>query len=339
MMLKLNHLMYGLGAGLWLSVASVAMAKAPAETSPETSADTNQSPGLVQSIQGEIEGEANGIARAYFIQLGEKTSPLDIGFRSEVFLKEGAGGTQELERILMTAYIPESYPDGMIIDFRANFRKHFEELGYFVIFGPEPGPAVTSAPLFDFRVRRIHPPWTGETATSALIAAQKPPKALIQIFGGRVDLEGIKAIVAPFWGEITGMMGRMGTAEFSMVAGAGAAIAFVLLVMIALAPLRILRRRQQAHMRYRQYPPQRVRTALPAPGEPPLFNSGYREVESNRIDPQVERIRATMAQMGIKEVLEILRNLDPHYRDQVLAGLNVHKSIKSRIEKALNQDS
>ena len=150
MMLKLNHLMYGLGAGLWLSVASVAMAKAPAETSPETSADTNQSPGLVQSIQGEIEGEANGIARAYFIQLGEKTSPLDIGFRSEVFLKEGAGGTQELERILMTAYIPESYPDGMIIDFRANFRKYFEEQGYFVVFGPEAGPAVTSAPVFDF---------------------------------------------------------------------------------------------------------------------------------------------------------------------------------------------
>ena len=335
MMLKLNHLMCGLGAGLWLSVAPFAVAQAPAETI----AETNQVPALLQSIQGEIEGEANGIARTYFIQLGEKTTPKDIGFRSEVFLKEVSGGAQELERILMTAYIPESYPDGMIIDFRANFRKYFEEQGYFVVFGPEAGPAVTSAPVFDFRVRRIHAPWAGETATTALIASQKPPRALIQLFGGRIDLEGMKAIWAPLWGEMTGMVGRMGTLEFSMVAGASAAIAFLLLVMIALAPLRILRRRQQAQMRYRQYPPQRIRAALPAPGEPPLFNSGYREAESNHVDPQVERIRATMAQMGIKDVLEILRNLDPHYRDQVLAGLNVHKSIKSRIEKALNQGS
>ncbi|NBQ54358.1 MAG: hypothetical protein EBU49_12380, partial [Proteobacteria bacterium] len=126
---RLNHLIYGLGAGLWLSVAPVAMAQDSTEKSAEASADTSQIPALLQSIQGEIEGEANGIARAYFIQLGEKASPHDIGFRSEVFLKVGAGGTQELERILMTAYIPESYPDGMIIDFRANFRKHFEEQG------------------------------------------------------------------------------------------------------------------------------------------------------------------------------------------------------------------
>ncbi len=325
MMLNFNHLICGLGAGLWLSVAPVAMA----QVSAETTANPSQLPILVQSIQGEIEGEANGIARTYFIQLGENAAPHDIGFRSEVFLKDGTGGTQELQRVLMTAYIPESYPDGMIIDFRANFRKHFEEQGYVVVFGPESSPVITSAPLFDFRVRRIHPPWTGETATTALMAAQKPPRALIQIFGGKVDIEGIKGI--------TDMMSGMGTAEFSIVAGAGAAIAFVLLVMIALAPLRILRRRQQAQMRYRQYPPQRVRVALPAAGEPPLFRSGYREAESKPIDPQVERIRAAMAQMGIKDVLEILRNLDPHYRDQVLAGLNVHKSIKARIEKALNQ--
>ncbi len=320
-MLNLHHWMTGIVAGLWLSIAPLAGA---------------QSNSLVTSIQGEIEGEANGIARAYFIHLGEKVAPQDIGFRAEVFLKDGPAGAQELERILMTAYIPESYPDGMIIDFRGSFRKHFEEQGYAVVFGPDPVPSIATAPLFDLRVRRLNPPGTLENV-SALAAAHQPPPALIQILGGKLNFNGMKAIVTPIWSQMIGMLGRIGKSEFSVIAGAGAAMAIVLIVMIALAPLRILRRRQQSQMRYRQYPAQRVRVSLPAPGEPPLFNSGYREAHSNGVDPEVERIRATMAQMGIKEVLEILRNLDPQYRDQVLAGLNVHKSIKSRIEKALNQ--
>ncbi len=335
-------LLIGLGMSLGLAPTwSLAASAAPS--------------GLVQAIQSEIDGEANSIARGYFIQLGEKIAPEDIGFRSEVFLRNAAGGSagaagsQTLERILVTAYIPESYPDGMIIDFRAKFRKHFEEQGYVVVFGPEATQVDTTAspaaPWFDFRVRRAPPPWLGEAAPvlSTSLAAtaqggrQMAPKALIQLFGGRVDLDGIKAVFAPLWSQVTGTLQSMGKAELSLVAGAGAAVAFILLVMIALAPLRILRRRQQAQMRYRQYPQRRVSGVLPMPGEPPLFTSGYREdLGGSRVDPEVERIRSAMAQMGIKEVLEILRNLDPHYRDQVLAGLNVHKSIKARIEKALN---
>ena len=306
-------------------------------------------PALLQAIQMEIDGEAQGIARSYFIEMGEKTPPPDIGFRSEAFLKDGPGGAQEIERILMTAYIPESYPDGMILHFRKNFRKHFEEQGYAIVFGPEPanpvaatqveaGQIVKVAPVFDFRIRRIPPPWLNEKGTdlAALAAAAKPPRALIEFFGGRVDASGIKEATKPLRDRIASSFSGLGSTELSVVAGAGAAMAFVLLMMVALAPLRILRRRQAAQMRHRQYPAAaRARVALPPAGEPPVFKSGYREVEASAVDPQVERIRATMAQMGIKEVLEILRNLEPRYRDQILQGLNVHKSIKSRIEKAL----
>lgn len=301
-------------------------------------------PGLLQAIQMEIDGEAQAIARAYFIEMGEKSTPSDIGFKSEAFLKDGPAGAQEIERILMTAYVPESYPDGMILHFRKNFRKHFEEQGYAIVFGPEPanpvpaGESVRSAPVFDFRIRRIAPPWLNDRGSdlSSLAAAATPPQAMIKLFGGRVDTTGIKAAFEPLRQRISSAFGTLGATELSVVAGAGAAMAFVLLLMVALAPLRILRRRQAARTRHRQYPASaRARAALPPAGEPPVFKSGYREVETPRVDPQVERIRAAMAQMGIKEVLEILRNLEPQYRDQVLQGLNVHKSIKSRIEKAL----
>gem|GEM_PF-1623895 len=306
-------------------------------------------PALVQAIQMEIDGEAQGIARSYFIEMGEKSPPSDIGFRSEAFLKDGPGGAQEIERILMTAYVPDSYPDGMILHFRKNFRKHFEEQGYTIVFGPEPanhpvvaqadvGQTMKTAPIFDFRIRRIPPPWLNQKGAdlAPLTVAAKQPRALIEFFGGRVDASGIDELTKPLRARITSTFSGLGTTELSVVAGAGAAMAFVLLLMLALAPLRILRRRQAAQMRYRQYPAAvRARASLPPAGEPPVFKSGYREVEAPGVDPQVERIRATMAQMGIKEVLEILRNLEPRYRDQILQGLNVHKSIKSRIEKAL----
>ena len=235
----------GLGMSLGMSLGLAPTWSLAASAAPS---------GLVQAIQSEIDGEANGIARGYFIQLGEKIAPEDIGFRSEVFLRSAAGGSsgaagsQTLERILVTAYIPESYPDGMIIDFRAKFRKHFEEQGYVVVFGPEATQVDTSAssaaPWFDFRVRRAPPPWLGEAAPvlSTSLAAtgqggrEMTPKALIQLFGGRVDLDGIKAIFAPLWSQVTGALRGMGKAELSLVAGAGAAVAFILLVMIALAP-------------------------------------------------------------------------------------------------------
>ena len=277
-------------------------------------------PTMQSAVQAEIVRESNELALDYFKQMGGRSAPADIGFRSEVILKEGAGSVPAIERILVTAFVPDHYPDGMIVDFRAAFRKHFEEQGYAVVFGPGHA-ATSSAPLFDLRFRRTAMP-VAETASTSIA--------------------DVKAVVSPFVSQAVAPLRNLGKTEMTMIAGAGALVALILLCMVALAPLRILRRRQQAQQRYRQYPAQarlagrpRVQAALPPAGDPPLFKSPYREAPQSAIDPEVERIRATMAQMGIKEVLEILRNLEPRYRDEVLRGLNVHKTIKSRIEKAL----
>ncbi|MEY4632107.1 MAG: hypothetical protein RIQ81_2227 [Pseudomonadota bacterium] len=294
-----------------------------------------------RAVQAEVERESDGIAREYFSQMGEKAAPADLGFRAEAFLKDGAPGVQEIERVLVTAYVPESYPDGMIVDFRSSFRKHFEEQGYTVVFGPEPQPVTASGPLFDLRVRRLPFPGAqaedGASLSASSTGAEASQKsALVKFFNGKVDAGELKQVLAPYIEQAQAPLKLLDKTEMTMIAGAGAVIAMILLCMVALAPLRLLKRRQQAQMQHRQYPATaRVRGALPPAGEPPLFNSGYREIRKPAVDPEVERIRARLAQMGIKEVLEILRNLEPRYRDEVLRGLNVHKTIRTRIEKAL----
>jgi hypothetical protein len=274
---------------------------------------------MQKAVQAEIERESNVLALEYFKEIGGRSAPLDIGFRAEAILKDSKEGVAEIERILVTAFVPENYPDGLVVDFRSTFRKHFESQGYAVVFGPG-HQGNSSGPVFDLRVRRTA--ISGEGATSNTLAE-------------------VKAVVSPYVAQVVAPLRALGKTEMKMIAGAGALISLVLLCMVALAPLRILRRRQQAKQRYRKYPAQAsiasrsFRAALPPAGDPPLFKSPYREVPESGIDPEVERIRATMAQMGIKEVLEVLRNLEPRYRDEVLRGLNVHKAIKSRIEKAL----
>lgn len=289
---------------------------------------------LSAAIQSGLNQDADGIARAYFIQMGERAKPDDIGFLSEVFLRRDNSDVPVIERVMMTAYVPESYPDGMIIDFRTSFRKYFEEQGYQVVFGPAAAPSqqITNSvrPVFDLRFRRSTVPRID--VSDSVITANQPQR--MSLFGTLQSAgAGLRVMVA-------NQMDKLGRMELSLIAGAGAAVAFVILVMLALAPMRILRSRQLMKMRYRQYPDAgKIRGMLPPRGEPAVFRTGYVAEPSGSfaaVDPEVERIRATMSQLGIKEVLEILKNLDPHYRNQVLNGLNVHQSIKSRIEKALS---
>lgn len=304
------------------------------------------------AIQSGLNQEAVNIARAYFIQMGDHGIPEDVGFQSEVFLVAGNDGAPVIERVMMTAYVPDSYPDGMVIDFRTNFRKYFEEQGYQVVFGPmmqDANPTMDAAlnqrPVFDLRFRRTALP-VDHVQVPAEISVGDAVEASIW--------ERIQNAAAPFWtvvGSKLDQLDRPGKSvrlELSIIAGAAAAVAFVILVMLALAPMRIMKRRQMAKMRHRQYPAAaKVRGILPPRGEPAVFQTEYATAgrgsfngkgtsQSSGVDPEVERIRSTMAQLGIKEVLEILKNLDPHYRNQVLNGLNVHQSIKSRIEKALS---
>lgn len=297
---------------------------------------------IQKAVQAEVERESGAIAGLYFGQMGEKSVPPDIGFRAEAFLKEAPAGAQQIERVLVTAYVPETYPDGLIVDFRASFRKHFEEQGYTVVFGPESQPVPASGPLFDLRVRRLTFPGAVSGDEGAPVSADSvvkdpaPQKVLVKFFHGKVDAGALRESLAPYVEQLQAPLKTLGKTEMTMIAGAGAVIALVVVCMVALAPLRILRRRQNAQMRHRQYPPTaRARAALPPAGEPPVFNAGYRELGPTGVDPEVERIRARLAKMGIKEVLEILRNLEPRYREEVLRGLNVHKTIRSRIEKAL----